>query len=197
MPILEEISDIDNTRLVLWDMGNDDILSFIPDLPDDIHHPKRIREYLTSQKMKSALGLTEPISYLENGKPYIKKGPSISISHGSEIAGFIQSDKTIGLDIQLVTPQLGRIRNKYCHPDELKVASESNNELEYLTLLWSAKEAVFKIYGEGLVFAEQILIGRLDEQQNIGLATVYRNNDTFSHEIRWKWVRNHAIVWSK
>jgi 4'-phosphopantetheinyl transferase len=196
MPLLEEISDIDNTRLVLWDMGNEDILSFIPDLPDHIHHPKRIREHLTTQKMKSALGLTEPISYLENGKPYIENGPSISISHGSEVAGFIRSDKTIGLDIQLITPQLGRIRNKYCHPDELKVASESNNVLEYLTLLWSAKEAVFKMYGEGLVFAEQIRIGPIDENRKIAKATVYRGNDSFIHEVKWNWIRNHAVVWS-
>jgi 4'-phosphopantetheinyl transferase len=196
MPLLEEISDIENTRLVLWDMDNEDLIPSVPDLPDHIHHPKRIREYLSTRKMKSVLGITDPISYLANGKPFIENGPSISISHGSDIAGFIRSDKTVGLDIQLVTPQLGRIRNKYCHPDELKAASESNNELEYLTLLWSAKEAVFKIYGEGLVFAEQIRIGPINEQRKTALANVYRNNESFVHEIKWKWIRNHAVVWS-
>ena len=196
MPLLEEILDIENTRLVLWDMALEESFMDLENLPNHIHHPKRIREYQSTIQMKASLGIGEGISYMENGKPYIENGPFISISHGSDVAGFIRSDKPVGLDIQAPTAQLGRIRNKFCHPDELKAVMESNNELEYLTLLWSAKEAVFKLYGEGLVFAEQIRIGPLLEGRKKALAMVYRDGNSYLHEIKWKWIRNHAVVWS-
>ncbi len=196
MPQLSEIQDIENTRLILWDLMLEETVSNTINLPTHIHHPKRIIEYLSTQKMKEALEIFKPISHFENGKPFIHDGPHISISHGTKIAGFIRSDKPVGLDIQQISPQIGRIRNKFCHPDELNDAQQSEDELAYLTLLWSAKEAVFKIYGEGLVFAEQIRIGPLKNDRNIALAMIYKNSETHMHEIKWQWIKGHVIVWS-
>ena len=52
----------------------------------------------------------------------------------------------LGVDVERRRPQLLRVQTKYLHDDELPMLFPSvPGELTALTLLWSAKEALFKL----------------------------------------------------
>jgi phosphopantetheinyl transferase len=59
----------------------------------------------------------------------------------------------------VITPRVEKVKHKFLHPEELRfVNSQSNSQqINLLTLLWSAKEAMFKWYGLGEVdFSEMM-----------------------------------------
>lgn len=86
----------------------------------------------------------------ENGKPYIEKFPSFSISHTENIWGVIFSEKNCGLDIQVVK-----------NGDFIKIGEKvfSKNDVEKIKKLgekaffrlWARKEAYIKAFG-GTIF---------------------------------------------
>jgi phosphopantetheinyl transferase (holo-ACP synthase) len=67
----------------------------------------------------------------------------------------------VGVDIEKTSPTIERIRNKFLSAHESEIAFEgiekSGHRLRQLTLLWSAKESMFKWYSLGQVnFKEHI-----------------------------------------
>jgi phosphopantetheinyl transferase len=57
----------------------------------------------------------------------------------------------VGIDIEMPVEKLRRIRHKFLKEEEMSrfPSLQGESELEMLTRLWSAKEAVFKWYGLG------------------------------------------------
>lgn len=127
-----------------------------------IHTDKRKREWLCSKILLNALVEDERISNLGNGKPIIGRGRHISISHCGNFVGVIIALKNVGLDIQKPYDKIVRIAPKFCCPEELFRGLNSPHRIEYLTIMWSVKEAIFKFFGEGVHFAKDIFVHHFD-----------------------------------
>lgn len=125
---------------------------------DSITLEKRRREWLgTRLLLKHALpGYS--LSFLPNGKPVLDNKRHLSISHNGDLAGLVVSTHPVGLDIQDVNQKLMVISRRFCSEVELNDASGSTNELEYITVLWCVKEAVFKCFGERVDFDKHIRV---------------------------------------
>ncbi len=136
---------------VLAKLSAADLLIF-----DKIHLDKRRREWLCVKILLSQFAKEESLRNLSNGKPMISGGRHISVSHDGEIAGVIFSDQNIGMDIQTPHEKLLRIAPKFCSEIELSFVKSHIHELEALTMIWSAKEAVFKFFGERVHFAKDM-----------------------------------------
>jgi len=117
---------------------------------------KRQREWLATRLLLSEAIPGATISTLSNGKPVVDNGKYISISHCGEFAALIVGQHPVGLDIQNPLPTIKRIQDKFCNAQERHDALNSPNDLIYLTIIWSVKEAVFKFFGELVTFAEDI-----------------------------------------
>jgi phosphopantetheinyl transferase len=98
------------------------------------------------------LNLNDQISFSENGKPLLKDHRSISISNDEKYCGVYVSNYPCGLDIQTATPKVLRIKNKFCNEQELAWATSE----EDFTTIWCIKEAIFKVYGTQVPFADSI-----------------------------------------
>lgn len=122
----------------------------------EIKADSRRQEFLSFRQLLRAIPFDEEITYMPNGKPQIGSG-HISISHTSGLVALLIGTNPVGLDLQAPAQKLYRVRSKFCHADELSAAQESEDEMAYLCLLWSAKEAVFKIYGEQMIFSEDMV----------------------------------------
>jgi 4'-phosphopantetheinyl transferase EntD len=96
-------------------------------------------------------------TYLPNGKPVIEKG-GISISHSDRLVGLAVGSGSIGLDIQKCVEKIFTVRSKFCSTEELAWAESRVDALRTLTMIWSAKEAIFKYWGEQVDFAREIAI---------------------------------------
>jgi phosphopantetheinyl transferase len=111
-------------------------------------------EWLASRLLLHELNVG-PLQFLSNGKPVITKG-GVSISHSGKQVAVATYEAAIGIDIQTPTEQLFTIRHKFCSPTEWRWLEQHEEPLRALTMVWSAKEAVFKYWGERVVFAQEM-----------------------------------------
>jgi 4'-phosphopantetheinyl transferase len=168
MPLLERKKLESGAELVLW--NNEESADALDDLPVDwtrfenIKAPNKQREWVGRQLLFNEVGLLNAIEYLENGKPVLASG-HISISHCDHLIGLVLSDEPIGLDIQNPNFKLKRIKEKFCSLDELSLLSLSTRPLEDLTRIWSTKEAVFKVYGERVIFADDLAVELVSDKE--------------------------------
>lgn len=96
------------------------------------------------------------------GKPHLRDGTHISISHSGDYAAIATATSPVGIDIQIQSPVLFKVREKFCHPIELDQLTQSTDDERYL-MIWCAKEAIFKINGHGGNFSRDIFCTHLDQ----------------------------------
>ncbi len=109
------------------------------------------------------------IIYNNDGKPKLNTGEQISISHSYGVVGVLISNKKyIGLDIEQKRKKIDRIKHKFLSHLELNFVENSNNKIETLTIFWSCKEALLKMYGKtDLIFDEELAVN-ISENKIIG-----------------------------
>jgi len=90
---------------------------------------------------------------VEGGRPYLAPGqdlPDISISHSGSVAvAMACSNARCGIDIQEMSEKIIRVREKFAREKEIALyrqnaGSLNLEDIEFWTLLWSAKEALRK-----------------------------------------------------
>jgi phosphopantetheinyl transferase len=121
--------------------------------PNSLPNRRDIERFATLLLLKEAK-LEDQLQYNEFGKPVLRNGRFISISHDKNLVGIIIHDEEIGLDIQTVEERIHRIANKFCNADELNQFQST----EERTAIWCTKEAIFKYYGTDVPFAESITV---------------------------------------
>lgn len=93
------------------------------------------------------------VGHQESGKPFVlvttEEGPQalhdwrISVSHTHGYAAVLLSDEEqVGLDIERRTDRVAGIASRFIRPDEQAVG------IDQQLLIWSAKEAVYKLFSE-------------------------------------------------
>lgn len=202
MPLLKDIWLNEHTRLALWEFseGIDKALETlqlnnIQRLRyDQFHHQKRREEWLASRLLLQAIGFNHPISYLDNGKPVVNDEIHFSLSHCLPYVAVLVSSRPCGLDIQKAEEKMMRIKDKFCHQEEWASASASASPLDYVSLLWSAKEALFKVYGENLIFKEQLRIAQFDLDDELFAAAVHLPGGVVPFTLRKELVSGHWLV---
>lgn len=111
---------------------------------------ERKKQWLACRIMIRSLLVPEdfPVEYDPTGKPFLPGSSyNISVSHSRERAAVILSrNHQVGIDIEKITPRILRVREKFLNERELSSWAHTEN-LELLTLAWSAKEAIYKLYG--------------------------------------------------
>ena len=87
------------------------------------------------------------------GKPYFaSRDLFFSISHAKDTVAVALSNTSVGIDIEFIDERrdILSLSRRFFAPDEHKAISESNSPAEDFFSLWTKKEALAKITGEGL-----------------------------------------------
>jgi phosphopantetheinyl transferase len=167
MPLFYQHNINESTRLAIWQIEEDEsfFLRRVP-LKRDVSHPLKRLQHLASRYLLTELFDDFPLSEIlvaDTRKPYLPgERYHFSISHcGSFAAAIVSSRYRVGIDVEQTVPGIERIREKFLSAKELALAFDdldrSGHRLRQLTLLWSAKESIFKWYGLGGVnFREHI-----------------------------------------
>lgn len=161
MPLLFKRSG-SNFELAVWGITEEESC-FESHLtaPENIPNPKvRLQWYATRHLVNELIGA--PCTVLKDayGKPYLQnRTEHISLSHTVNYAAVIVSKEAeTGIDIETVHPRVERIAHKFLRADELE-AIAPEERTDKLMLLWSAKEALYKLHGrKQLDFTTQLLI---------------------------------------
>lgn len=168
-------STLDLEKLITWDES-------IKSKYENIKLEKRKREWLIARILLK-IALPDAVLYfLPNGKPMLEGRLHISISHCGDLGGIVISEQAVGLDIQGVDEKLEKIAARFCNPKELNRAMHQSDFLEYITIIWSAKEAVFKYFGEQITFNEDMIMRpfAIDQEELICDYNGVHGNFTFT-----------------
>jgi len=113
----------------------------------DLTHERRRCEWLASRLLiQELLGQHAEVFYYDSGKPYIKNGFNISITHSYDMAGVMISDKNhIGLDIEKMNLRILKIEHKFMEKSEIN-GLKPDNKIQSLYVNWCAKEAMYKAF---------------------------------------------------
>ena len=161
MPFYKKITS-PHFEIALWRIEED--LSFFEakfDAHPDIKNAnQRLQWYATRHLANELLGGEVSILKDEHGKPFIENSSQqISLSHTMQFAAVMRSEQfNVGVDLEMVNAKVERIAHKFLREDELN-AIANEEKIEKLILYWSAKEALYKLYGKGEIdFTTQLLI---------------------------------------
>ncbi len=110
-------------------------------------------DLLSSSRAEPLLPRDISIEVSASGRPYLSLPkthdvdglPDISISHSHDKVIAIAGNCGCGVDIQLLTDTLYKVKDRFCSEADLALlASTSEDELVQLGMLWVAKEAIRK-----------------------------------------------------
>ena len=138
------------------------------------------------QRLLRLSGLAGLLEYDDNGKPILSNGKCISITHFEYTTALAIAPYPIGLDGELPDMRIMRIRNKFLHSEEIR--NYGQGDLNILTRIWTAKEAVYKLVGrKALSFSSDIQIFHADNSE-MGMALV-----DGEQEIHLRWIEKDAV----
>lgn len=98
--------------------------------------------------------------YDQFGKPHLKDGKKISITHSFTFTAIIISDDLhVGIDIEKQREKILKIAHKFTPIEEYNTIANVDAKISKLTIVWGAKESLYKIYGKKkLLFLHHIYI---------------------------------------
>lgn len=166
MPLFKTIQPNKNTKVLVWK-----IEETIDSLKSNIFLNKRSLERINSMKselhqrgfvsvrhlLKECGYSDKDLFYTSDGKPHLKDGKHISITHSFEFSGIIISNNPVGIDIEKNRDKITRIASKFI--GEESEFLDDNHLVDQLTVIWGAKESLFKIHPDGgLLFKQHLPI---------------------------------------
>lgn len=169
MPLYKTIHVNDFTSVLIWKIEEP-----LSDLTTDIQLTENSQNRLDSMKSElhqrgfisirhllKEVGYSDAdLQYDEFGKPHLKDGNFISITHSFTFTAIILSKKdVVGIDIEMQRDKIVKIARKFTPLEEYKTIANHDALVSKLTIVWGAKESLYKIYGKKkLLFLHHIYI---------------------------------------
>lgn len=118
------------------------------------------RGFLSVRHLLREFGYTDQdLFYDDNGKPHLKDGKHISITHSFTFSGVIVSDKEVGIDIEMQRPKIEIIAHKFVDYEFDYLNKTSEDYIRKLTIIWGIKESLYKLFATpGMLFREHFLV---------------------------------------
>lgn len=191
MPLYKTITVNPNTQVLVWK-----ITESFEDLADGIalttHCQDRVsgmksdlhrRGFMSVRHLLRAKGYTDfDLSYDENGKPHLKDGRCISITHSYIFSAIIISDIEVGIDIEKQRDKILKIAHKFTPVEEYRTLANDEAIIRKLTMVWGAKESLYKSFSTpGVRFLEHIYVEdfRLEESGSTATVSAYGKTEQY------------------
>ncbi len=192
MPLFKTITLNKNAKVLIWkikesfeELSKDVFLTDknqnrVNNMKSEIHK----RGFLSVRCLLKEVGYSdEDLIYDEFGKPHLKDKKYISITHSYTFSGIIIADDTpVGIDIEMQRDKIKKIAHKFTPIKKYTEIGE--NLIKKLTVVWGAKESLYKIYGKKkLRFLEHIFIDYFSLKQNKTKGKIKYNNKIITFDI--------------
>ena len=161
MPIILHRNIDFNTQISIWKMSEtiEDLLKSGLVIPENIKSNKRKKEWICSRLLLQKLSPNASIKYNQFGAPILSNGKAVSISHSKDYCVILISLQTAAVDIEFVSTKANRLKDQFISKEEKGLIKKS----EIYTLIWCAKECLFKIHQKGkLNFKEDLIINKIE-----------------------------------
>ncbi len=142
---------------------------------DVVHRSIEGQKIAKGELIKAAFGEEIEVLTFPEGKPKPINNVHISFSHSRELIILACSEANVGIDLQFYTDKLVRVSKKFVSELEGSLLSEDTMiRKKQIHYMWSAKEAVFKLYGTEVPFKEVVSLS-LDLREQGEIEVVVKN----------------------
>ena len=194
MPFHQRINIDDKTEILTWHI-QETLEALQKDLTlakrDQVRFLKRKslshqKGFLASRKLLLMAGVApQTLWHSTDGIPKLESGQQISISHSKTVAGIALGENNLGIDIETFRSKIHKIAPRFLHTAET-FALEGGQSTEKLTLIWTAKEALFKVLKQkGIIFSKQICVAPFKWGDKQGTAKVYISDKTLNFSLNF------------
>lgn len=158
-------------NLLLWQADEEldwfkEQLDLVPSLwveYDSLANQAIRNRWLASRYAVQQVSQQSPLDVIkdQSGRPFlgVERKP-LSLSHCEGFVAAIHADVSVGIDVERISSRVQKIKNYFMRDEELDLLGEEN---EALILAWSAKESIYKWFGEKhLGYKSQLCIRSID-----------------------------------
>ena len=204
MSLFKKIQHNTDTQILVWEIleSKSELMSGleltksslekIDGMRSEIHQ----RGFLSVRHLLRKIGYKDTdLFYTNDGKPHLKDGKHISISHSFTFSAIAVSDHEIGVDIEKNREKIIKIAPKFV-ADEYDFMAEEN-VVKFLTVVWGAKESLFKIHPDGgLLFKHHLPIEpfKLSDKKTRGW--IKKDNFYEVYEIFFDQIKDFTLVYA-
>jgi len=201
MPLFETIQFNETTKILIWHITEsfEELLSKVVlkektqqrlnGMKSQMHQ----RAFLSVRMLIQEMGFTDhEMHYDEFGKPYFNCHNHISITHSHDFAAIIISDETVGIDMELQREKILRIADKFVDTETSYLNTQNKEDyIKELTVIWGAKEAIFKIRNEkGISFKDHIRVNAFSLDENLTEASLHFNDLVVDFNVHYKEIKS-------
>jgi len=168
MPLYKTITPSSQTTVKIWKIEEsfDDLMQQVNLKPKSLERILGMkselhqRGFLSVRCLLKAFGYEDvDLSYDKNGKPYLKDGKHISITHSFHFSAVVLSDIVIGIDIEKQRNKIGVIAHKFINYETQYLNESTSEYIKKLTIIWCVKESLYKLFSKpGLSFKKHCLV---------------------------------------
>ena len=187
MPLYKSISVNSQTTVKIWKIEEsyDDLIQPLDLKPQSLERVLGMksnlhqRGFLSVRHLLREFGYTDQdLFYDENGKPHLKDGKHISITHSFTFSGVIVSKHEVGIDIEMQRQKIGIIAKKFIDYEFNYLDKNSEDYIRKLTVIWGVKESLYKLFATpGMLFKEHFLVIPFMLEDGETIAWIdYKNN---------------------
>ncbi|MGN6246983.1 MAG: 4'-phosphopantetheinyl transferase family protein [Ginsengibacter sp.] len=200
MPLFYQHS-INESKLAVWHITEDEdfFLQKVP-LQTFVKHPHKRLQHLAARYLLQLLQPGFPFHQIEissSKKPLLAdESFHFSVSHcGDYAAAIVSETHLVGIDVELITGKIEKVKDKFLKPGEIRILPKC--DAKFLTLCWSAKEAIYKWYGKGnLDFKGNMNIDEFDFLNDEGvLKSHFFKEKSIDLKIEYKFFENLCLAW--
>ena len=201
MPFLKEFIINHNTKIKLWklklgELNYCELDEYDSDLIESKKNKIAKQQFLAVRK---TLQLENPgyrIRYDKSGKPSINSDSNISISHSNLMAAVVFSGSSkAGIDIELKNSKIINIQNKFLNESE-KLKVKFHSDVDYLTMIWTAKESIYKALGiKGVSFSDDISIKNISNNKGEGYYA--RGNEKYKFDLFYFIIDDYILCYAQ
>ena len=168
MPLYKSISVNSQTTVKIWKIEEsyDDLMQPLDLKPESLERVSNMkselhqRGFLSVRHLLRAFGYSDQdLFYDGNGKPHLKDGKYISITHSFTFSGVIVSDNPVGIDIEMRRDKIAKIAKKFVDYEFDYLETGTEDYVRKLTIIWGIKESLYKLFATpGMLFKEHFLV---------------------------------------
>ena len=168
MPLYKTITPNSQTTVKIWKITEsyEDLMASVElkklalervlGMKSELHQ----RGFLSVRRLLQEFGYTDAdLFYDENGKPHLKDGKQISITHSFTFSAVIVSDLIVGIDIEKQRDKISIIAHKFIDYEFDYLNNKAEDYKKKLTVIWCVKESLYKLFATpGLSFKQHCLV---------------------------------------
>jgi len=195
MPLYKTITPNSQTTVKIWKITEsfDDLMQAVKLKPKSLERVLNMksewhqRGFLSVRSLLELFGYEDiDLSYDENGKPYLKDGKQISITHSFHFSAIIISDAIIGIDIEKQRNKISIIAHKFVDYEFNYLDENSSDYINKLTVIWCVKESLYKLFAmPGLSFKQHCLVIPISDNDTETVAWIDYEDRKYRYNIQF------------